>query len=198
VAALACAPLATARTAVPAIGCRSAPETINRNQREALAYPCPLICVWRAGEHVLAASEEHRYIEEEAAWIAYLQLYRELAVNDTKGYRTNIALALTNLGDLYTKTNRLADAEKAYGEVLVVYRSLATDSPLVYRADVASTLTSLGDIYSNTDRLAEAEKAYSEALAIYRGFASRQYASQVGSLTRRLSELNGGAAPTKR
>ena len=65
------------------------------------------------------------------------------------------------LGDLYRRTDRLADAEDTYRKALAAF--IAIDD----RFGEANTGRSLGDLYFRADRLADARGAYSKALAIF-------------------------------
>jgi tetratricopeptide (TPR) repeat protein len=67
------------------------------------------------------------------------------------------------LGELYMRTDRLADAEAAYDRALAAFAAIAD------RFGKAETKRALGYVYYRTARLAGAEAAYQQALA---GFAT--------------------------
>jgi tetratricopeptide (TPR) repeat protein len=78
------------------------------------------------------------------------------------------AIACKALGDLYVRTDRLADAERVYGEALPLFRAIEA------RLGEANTLLALGDFYVRTARLPEAEQVYPKALSLYRAIEERQ------------------------
>jgi tetratricopeptide (TPR) repeat protein len=139
-----------------------------------------------------AAGDMPQFALPAAAWLAALQRYRELAVNDPNEYNPLVAMALTNLGDVYKKASQLPEAEEAFNEALTIDRNLADGSPVVYKPDIAMILVKLGDLYSSTGLPDEAVKAYGEARSIYSELASSDptYSNQVEPLTKRLTELN--------
>ncbi len=65
------------------------------------------------------------------------------------------------LGDLYVRTNRLADAERAYGEALPIYRMIED------RLGEAETQLALGDLCARSHRVFEARRSYVEAQSLY-------------------------------
>ncbi len=94
---------------------------------------------------------------------------------DRAGILNNIGLAMTqnNLGILYGKLRRFAEAETAYIEALDAYKELATMIPDAYLPTMAIIQNNLGAIYSDLGRFAEAETVYQEALEIRRALADK-------------------------
>ncbi len=115
-----------------------------------------------------------------AAYEAVLPLYTEPAAH---------ASTFNNLGNLYQKTQRHAEAEESYREALALYRKLAAANPAAYEPDLAATLNNLGILYRNTQRHAEAEEAYREALALYRKLAAANPAAYEPDVAMTLNNL---------
>ena len=112
------------------------------------------------------------------------------------GNHEGAAQALSNLGVVYVKEDRYAEARKAYEEALTIYRELAKASPNLYLLEKANTLNNLGILDSYERRYAEGRKAFEEALAIYREFAQAPpdaYRSELAATLVNLGNLQKNA-----
>lgn len=106
----------------------------------------------------------------EAIYNSLLGQYRQLAVTDPGTYRPAIASTLNNLGLLYSKAGRNAEAESAYREALDIRRELAKANPALKPA-LVMTLNNLSLLYRETGNMAEEEKILREALELRRELA---------------------------
>lgn len=81
------------------------------------------------------------------------------------------ATTLNNLANLYSKTQRFAEADSMYKEALAVYQHQMQDSILSSKADVALTLHNMAMSYSDAGRFIESESLYNRSLDIFRELA---------------------------
>lgn len=82
-------------------------------------------------------------------------------------FKSDVATALNNLGNLHSDLTRYKEAELEYLLALKIYRELAKTNRDTYITDVAMTLNNLGNLHMNLTRYEEAEQEYQEALDIY-------------------------------
>jgi serine/threonine-protein kinase len=82
--------------------------------------------------------------------------------------QNQLAAVQAQLGHLFSRTDRLAQAQDALQEALATQRQLTESYPDVslYRAELAATLNSLAKLYEKTKRLQEAEDAHQQALLL--------------------------------
>src|SRR5262249_10860341 len=80
-----------------------------------------------------------------------------------------------NLGILFGKAGRVAEAERAYREALAVTRSLADRHPelTTYQSSLVNTMDDVGTLYQETGRRAESEAIHREVLPILQRLADR-------------------------
>jgi tetratricopeptide (TPR) repeat protein len=107
-------------------------------------------------------------IEAEKAYEEALEIYRALAEQQPEIYTLYVARILNNLGNVWTRLNRLDKADTTLEEALAKYRALAEKEPEVYASDVVRSLITLGGVLFMLSELAEARAAYEEALKITR------------------------------
>ena len=113
-------------------------------------------------KYALFSQELNKFDDAIAAYEELLSFYTD---------PVDVAMTLSNLAILYSRTQRIQKAEEAYGEALAIKRKLAEANPDAYLPDVAMTLNNLAILYSGTQRIQKAEGAYEEALAAYRNLA---------------------------
>jgi tetratricopeptide (TPR) repeat protein len=89
-------------------------------------------------------------------------------------YRREIARIHFKTGEIYRRTNRLADAETAYRKALPIWEGLAVEDPKdpECRECLARLENALGLINANANRKTDAETAYLKAVAIWEGLAT--------------------------
>ncbi len=130
-----------------------------------------------AAAYAYALQKQKDYAKAEALLQELLRQQRRQAAQDPTTYRPDLAPTLTNLGSLYSTTNRFAQAEAAYKEAADIERALAAQNPAAYRPSLAAALTNLGVLYANTDRFPDAEAAYNEAASIRRDLVAQNPAA---------------------
>ena len=113
-------------------------------------------------KYALFSQELNKFDDAIAAYEELLSFYTD---------PVDVAMTLSNLAILYSRTQRIQKAEEAYGEALAAYRKLAEANPDANLPYVAATLNNLAILYSGTQRIQKAEGAYEEALAAYRKLA---------------------------
>src|ERR1039458_10348465 len=113
-------------------------------------------------KYALFSQELNKFDDAIAAYEELLSFYTD---------PVDVAMTLSNLAILYSRTQRIQKAEEAYGEALAIKRKLAEANPDAYLPKVAMTLNNLAILYSRTQRIQKAEEAYGEALAAYRNLA---------------------------
>jgi hypothetical protein len=121
--------------------------------------------------YAVALQKHNDHAASEQVYRQLLPRLRSLAETNPAAHLPDLATTLNNLGDLYSATQRLADAEQVYVEARDTYRKLAETNPAAYLPYLATTLNNLGNLYSDTQRLADAEQAYVEARDTYRNLA---------------------------
>ena len=97
-----------------------------------------------------------------------LRILRELSKQNPEAYLPDVAMSLTNLGNLLLNTNELEQARACYEESLALHRELSEQNPEAYLPDVAGSLNNLGTLLQGTNELQRACDCYEEALEIYR------------------------------
>jgi tetratricopeptide (TPR) repeat protein len=106
--------------------------------------------------------EQHDFKPAKDIYTAVLARLRERAKSDPAAYLPYVAMTLNNLGNLYSDTQRLAEAEKAYQEALQTYRELAKQNPAAYLPYLAKVLNNLADFYKTSQHPEKANKLYRE------------------------------------
>jgi len=121
---------------------------------------------------------------------------RELAAGSPDQQGPDLALSLTNLGEILSKLGRAAEALAVTEEAVAIRRELPAANPDQNRRDLAATLHNLGVRYSELRRPARALSATEEAVAIRRELAAaspdryrRDLAASLHTLGNRFSAL---------
>jgi tetratricopeptide (TPR) repeat protein len=100
--------------------------------------------------------------EAERTFRAVAAEYRKLVERfpATPGHRSELALALHNLGRFLQEVGRLGDAEQPYREALALRQRLVADSPGVpdYQYGLAMSCNNLGNLLCDVGQFAEAVK----------------------------------------
>jgi hypothetical protein len=86
-------------------------------------------------------------------------------------FRSDLAAALSNLGNYYSDVGRPAEALSRAEEAVTVYREMASDNP-AYLPDLARALNNLGVHHSTLGRPAEALPPTLEAVTRFRELAA--------------------------
>ncbi len=113
----------------------------------------------------------NRYDKARSAYLKALNIYKQLALENSKRFEPLVAATLNNLGILYTDLNDYSKSERAYLEALEIYQRLVMSSPEQFQLDVATTLNNLGNMYVDLNAYNKAEEAYLKALEIRRQLA---------------------------
>ena len=114
-------------------------------------------------DDALALYSAGRFAEAERA---YVRLVEALEHADTPD---RIASALNNLGVLYARQARLAEAETAHRRAMEVYANVRIQDPAL----MATLAVNLGEVFRLQARWHEAESIYRRALRIVDGIPSR-------------------------
>ena len=101
-------------------------------------------------------------------------LYRRLAKSKPEEYRSDVAWASNNLGNLLKVLGERVGARKLYEEALEIFRDLAQSEPGAYMPDVAMTANNLGILLKVLGERAAARALYEEALEIRRDLAQAE------------------------
>ncbi|WAL64677.1 tetratricopeptide repeat protein [Amycolatopsis cynarae] len=122
-----------------------------------------------AGAELLAADrpEEALAFVRQAADLAGKQ-----AETDPRTYLLPAARCRHNLGLVYSRLGRTADAAEAYAESVRCYRRLRSAAPGRFLSGLAGSLTNLGDTLESLGRVAEAVEPTREAADILRPLAA--------------------------
>jgi tetratricopeptide (TPR) repeat protein len=107
-------------------------------------------------------------------------------------------IALNNLANLYSVTQRMEKAEQTYNEALKIRRHLAQANPDVHLPYVADTLNNLAVLYRNTQRIREAEQVFDEALKINRQLADANPDTYLPGVATTLNNLANLYSDTQR
>ena len=86
----------------------------------------------------------------EEAWKAFaeaLKIYRELAEKNPETYLSDVALALNNLGILYSDQHQREEARRAFEEALKIYEAYAKQNPEQFSSDVKRVKKLLEDLH---------------------------------------------------
>ncbi|HJK12350.1 MAG TPA: hypothetical protein O0Y14_02155 [Methanocorpusculum sp.] len=118
-------------------------------------------------QNMTQSSDEQQQLEEVARC-------RELAKQNPREHKADLAAALYNLGEFYAEENRTADAEPYYLQAVSYYMEVAEESPQIFRSVLAAVLSSTGVfyVYSNRigyERYEQAKECCLRALAIQQG-----------------------------
>jgi tetratricopeptide (TPR) repeat protein len=89
-----------------------------------------------------------------------------------------VALALNNLANLYSVTQRFTESELLHNEALEIYRRLAQSNPQAYETDLAQTQYNLGWLKLQMEQYSDAIPYFEGALAFYRKAAKANPALQ--------------------
>jgi tetratricopeptide (TPR) repeat protein len=122
-----------------------------------------------------------------------LGIYRELALENPRAYKPDVAMTLNNLALLQQAMNEHNHALANYEEALQIRRELAEENPRAYKPDVAMTLVNLGILFFTgiPDREKSVACAF-EALQIAREYPDlQQKLSQHKDLAVQLLQANG-------
>ena len=128
-----------------------------------------------------------RYYEEA------LRTYRELAEENPRAYKPDVAMTLNNLAALQQAMNEHNHALANYEEALQIRRELAEENPRAYLPNVAKTLVNLGILFFTG--IPDREKSVActlEALQIALEYPDlQQQLNEYISIAFRLLEANG-------
>src|SRR4029450_5148453 len=133
-----------------------------------------------ASQYARTLQQQHSYATAQMVYQEVLATFRQLAQANPPAYLPNVAMALNNLGNLYSDTQRLSEAEQAYQEALTIRRQLAQANPPAYLPNVATTLTNLGTLKLGLKDLDKAQTLIAEALIIRR-VLWKQHAAAYGN-----------------
>ena len=100
-----------------------------------------------------------------------------------------LAKKLNDIGNLYTNTNRYAEAEEAYLQSLEIRRRLVEENPKANEYILARTLNNLARLYQFTQRYEESETFDLEALEIRRMLYADDPQSNIRDLAQGLHNL---------
>jgi tetratricopeptide (TPR) repeat protein len=91
---------------------------------------------------------------------------RELTRHEPESFRTNLAMALNNLGNRYSEVGRRQEAVAWTEEAVAIRREQAASNPAIL-PNLAGALSNLGNRYSEVGRWQEAVAPAEEAVEVY-------------------------------
>lgn len=134
--------------------------------------------------------DQKQYHLVEDYYLKSLGKLRKLAeVSSEPSSKSNVAIALNNLGNLYFDIKLFEEAGQEYHEALDIRRELAKTNRDTYIIDVAKTVNNLAVLHKNLNRYEEAEREYQEALEYYRELAKNKYEAHIGDVAMTLNNL---------
>ena len=134
------------------------------------------------------AAETGRAGDAESAYQEALQIRRGLQAT-LPAIRPDVAVTLSNLGNLYRAGKRFEEAEEAHKEALAIRRELARSNPAAFLPPVAHSLNNLANVYHVTARADQALALYQEALDIYRTLAQTHPEAYLSRVAMALNNL---------
>ena len=91
--------------------------------------------------------------------------------HNPEAYKPYLAIALNNIGNLFSDINDLKQAQACYEDALKLLQGLSRHNPEAYEPGLATTQQNLTLLYLKLEKREEAEKAYQEAHDICHGLA---------------------------
>ena len=98
---------------------------------------------------------------------------KEPAARNREAWLPDVAITLTNLGNLHWKKNEYSTAETFYQEALIIRKKLAVKNPETHLPNVANTLNNLGVLHHDRNEYPQAEASYKDALKTYKELTVR-------------------------
>lgn len=114
---------------------------------------------------------QNDYGQAEKFYSIALDIYKNLANDDTLTYAAKMSAVMNNLAFVLSETQRFAESESLLLEVLETLKHGAKNDSATNEPALATTQTQLANLYSNTQRYAEAETMYLESLDTWRKLA---------------------------
>ncbi len=134
-------------------------------------------------------SDKNKIEKAEQEYNKALQIYRELAIANTKTYLPAVATTLNNLANLHRTINEYQKAEQEYNEALQIRKELAKTNSQIYLPAVATTLNNLANLHSDKNKIEKAEQEYNKALGIRRELAKTNPQTYLPDLAITLNNL---------
>lgn len=116
------------------------------------------------GDHVEALSFTRQAV----------QLFRDLAAQEPEIYSADLALALHNLGEVFSELRQLQEAFEATQEAVEILRPLAARRPDLFQVDLTHSLDGLGIRLFQLDLPSESLKAMQEGIELQQTLPSAQ------------------------
>ncbi len=120
-----------------------------------------------------ALATQGRRAEAQAATQEAVDLYRDLAAQNSAAFSPYLAIALNNLGNRLSALGQREEALAATQEAVYLYRNLAVQNPAAFHPHLAASLSNLGNHLNALGRHQEALAATQEAVDIYRSLAAQ-------------------------
>lgn len=121
-----------------------------------------------------------------------LQIYRQLASDDSKTFLEKIGRSMMRLGTIYMMTNDFAKAQNCNQDALEIYQQLASGNQMIYQKNIGSIHNNVGVLYRKMGNYELVGNNYDKALKIYRQLAEEDphtYQPIVGKILNNLCNL---------
>ncbi len=121
-------------------------------------------------EYALFLQEHNEFQRSTLLYEEALQLYRRLSGEEPAMYKSDVAVVLNNMANLYKAKNENLLAEQKYIEALEIYRELSGFS-IKQAFDMSTALNNFANVYTIMRKYDLAKQKYIEALKIRRMLA---------------------------